>query len=296
MKKTLKKMKAMLRPLLLRKHGYDVYLEGLQKSAVIKEMNMTDKGTLCIVLSGHKYPVFARKYPHSDINVLEQVFIDKEYKPLVDYILDNFSEQQDLKIIDAGSNVGYFSLFVKEFFTTARIACIEPDKENMAVLTQNLQPFIDKQEVKTYRNGLAPASDVFLNIDNGFRGGKDWSFTVVESAVPTELKSITIYDVMKNNQWDELDILKMDIEGSERFIFGPGMDLSFLNVTKLIAIEIHDEFKIRHSIYKILRANHFLILNFEGTTLAINKKYIPADQVMGKGAGYTTSALGRVSI
>lgn len=79
---------------------------------------------------------------------------------------------------------------------------------------------------------------------------------------------------MTEHNWDIVDVLKIDIEGAERFVFESLETIMFLKFVKILIIEIHDEFNIRYFIYDQLRDNGFLIYNFGETTLAVNLKYI----------------------
>jgi hypothetical protein len=71
-----------------------------------------------------------------------------------------------------------------------------------------------------------------------------------------------------------IDILKIDIEGSEKQVFTQvGASLDFLRITRCLVIEIHDEFNCREDIYNILTANHFEISEAGEMTIAINKNF-----------------------
>ena len=69
-------------------------------------------------------------------------------------------------------------------------------------------------------------------------------------------------------------MLKIDIEGAERFIFDESVNLDYLDKIKIIVIEIHDEFDIREDIYKVLKNNNYLLIESGELTTAINKKFL----------------------
>ena len=102
----------------------------------------------------------------------------------------------------------------------------------------------------------------------------DWSLTVSESFTPTGLKSVSVQKIIDDRKWDFVDILKIDIEGGERFLFAKEADLSYLSKIKLMVLEIHDEFNIRKPINDILADHQFGILTFGETTIAFNKRLI----------------------
>jgi FkbM family methyltransferase len=222
----------------------------------------------------NKNRLFARLYPSSDLMVLKQVIIDKEYSAVVDYFKDNEAGHESLTIIDAGANVGYSTFYFKEHFPKAVIVCIEPDDKNETVLRRNLAPFIEDKTAFVYKHALMGEADKHMAINNDFRDGRDWSVSVSESETETGLKSITVGEIMQANGWDKLDILKIDIEGAERFIFQENIDLSFLSKVKVLALEIHDEYNIRPQVYSILRNYDFVITNFGETSFCFNKNFL----------------------
>ena len=85
-----------------------------------------------IKIPGIKAPLFLRK-DTTDVAMFDQVFL------LDDYKID-FSFEPKV-IIDAGANIGLFSILLKNRFPEAKIICIEPDKENCEVLKKNLSPY-----------------------------------------------------------------------------------------------------------------------------------------------------------
>ena len=74
--------------------------------------------------------------------------------------------------------------------------------------------------------------------------------------------------MMKQAGWESIDLLKIDIEGAERFILTDKKTSDFLEKVKILALEIHDEFNIRSAIYDVLRQHQFTITNHGETTIA----------------------------
>jgi FkbM family methyltransferase len=218
--------------------------------------------------------LYARLLPHSDTMVLEQVIIGEEYKAVTDYFKANLHNIDKLNIIDAGANVGYSSAFFLKEFPLAQVACVEPDEQNIGMLKKNLSAFIQKQQVSIYKNGLMSDGDRNIVTKKDFRDGKDWSVSVTETETESDLKSVTVEQIRQQMKWEYIDILKIDIEGAERFVFGQETDLSYLQFVKTIAIEIHDEFGIRQTIYEQFRKKGFVLFNFGETTFAVNKQFI----------------------
>lgn len=244
-------------------------------NTVLDSINESKNNTLEFNLKNGK-SLILREAPHSDRLVFEQVFIDLEYFPICDYIINNLIDSDAVKvnIIDAGANVGYTSLYFNSFFANAIIISIEPDKRNFQILSENIT--LNKVDNKIFplRMALLGRSDMNLITKSDFRDGKDWAITVEESNSETDLKSTSIPQIMHQFQMNEIDILKIDIEGAERYLFEKDCDLSYLGNVKTIIIEIHDEFNCRTHIYNTLKTNGFIIVNLGESTLALSTKYI----------------------
>ena len=56
------------------------------------------------------------------------------------------------------------------------------------------------------------------------------------------IEGMTINSLLELKKWDSVDIIKLDIEGAEKEVFSAN-DLSWLNKTRLLIIELHDRYK-----------------------------------------------------
>ena len=85
------------------------------------------------------------------------------------------------------------------------------------------------------------SKDAFLKIKQGEAG--NWGFVVneVSESSDYDIKAITIDQVLKQNNIDTIDILKLDIEGAERELFTKNYE-NWINKVNLIIIELHDRF------------------------------------------------------
>lgn len=205
----------------------------------------------------------------SDRLVFEQIFSLGEYAIVLSMLRYNNGSDSAV-IIDAGANVGYTSLFFCENLENPTIFAVEPSAENGAVFQKNTSAF---QNVKLYPNALSASDDESFSLDRSFRDGQDWSI-VTEPDASGEIQGISVSGIIRENNLNQVDLLKIDIEGAERFIFKAGVDLSFLDKVKIICLEIHDEFDIRNSICDLLRTHGFYLLESGETTIGIQKKFL----------------------
>ena len=79
-------------------------------------------------------------------------------------------------------------------------------------------------------------------------------------------------DILK---FEIIDVLKIDIEGSEKQLFSDEVSANaFLSKTKYIAIEIHDELDCRAQIDKCLTLNNFDYFLINGLTIGVNRNLV----------------------
>jgi FkbM family methyltransferase len=213
-----------------------------------------------------------RKYPSSDAQVLHQIWTEKEYETITERIKNSFSGKK-LRIVDAGANVGYASVFMhsrlREQYDLEFII-IEPSAENLAVLEKNFKAN-DMRHVHIEKAGLYNKS-CFLNLRSDFRDGKEWSLRVEESETETGLKAVEVLDILEKYRWENIDFVKIDIEGAERHLFENERYAGvFLSKTKLISIEVHEEFITVDKIRQTLSDNNFDCYSHGEITIGHNR-------------------------
>ncbi|WP_379691288.1 FkbM family methyltransferase [Flavobacterium paronense] len=211
-----------------------------------------------------------RKRTSSDLRIFELIFYYQEYKEVVATFKKYFSNDNALNIIDAGSNIGLASVYFSKHFQNSSLIAIEPDTANFNNLVFNLDNNGLQNSFKI-KGGLW-SSNTNLKIIADFRDKQDWSFRVEETVEESDVKAYSVQYLMKQYNFDTIDIFKIDIEGSEKEIFtNPKSDTSFLSITKCIVIEIHDEFDCREDIYKVLTNYNFEFHQHGELTVGINK-------------------------
>jgi FkbM family methyltransferase len=211
-----------------------------------------------------------RKFPCSDLNVFNQVFILQSYKWIIQQMLLFYSANATVKIIDAGANVGYSAIYFQAFFNQAEIVTIEPEKGNSLQLEKNFS--INNFHLKRMVKGALWNKQTLLEVTRDFRDNREAAFTVQETNSPYGIPGYSFNEILENENWKEADLLKLDIEGGERFLFDTVEKANqILQKIKFLAIEIHDEFNIRETIYAHLQRNGFDYVEFDDLTLAINK-------------------------
>ncbi len=119
-------------------------------------------------------------------------------------------------VIDAGANIGVYSLYISEF--AKKVYSIEPYTKSYDYLVQNIKEN-KRENIKPYKLALAGTSgDRFLNTSYDSKNPCGYSLLPVGDRVET-VKTKTIAQFMKVEKIDVVHILKTDIEGAEQEVF-----------------------------------------------------------------------------
>ena len=182
-----------------------------------------------ITMNGLAHPFTMRNNP-SDYATFMEVLVREEYT--VPFL---FSPQT---IIDAGGNIGLTAAFFANRFPAAAIVTIEPDKNNFEVLSKNVASY---KNITGLNKGIWTQTSFLNVIDTGH--GEN-SFIVEETTAPGKdsVEAIAINEIMQQQQWKTIDLLKIDIEGTEKNIFEKGFE-QWLSDTKVLFVETHDRMK-----------------------------------------------------
>lgn len=142
-------------------------------------------------------------------------------------------------VIDVGANVGYFSLFSLVRYPKAKVFSFEPMPMNFELLKKYRDENKNLDFNPTNRAMSGEKGHITLQYD-----ASD-SFTTSASIFDTSIGSdtlkvetVTLEDVINENQLEKIDLLKLDCEGSEYSILY-GASEAVLEKVKALTIETH---------------------------------------------------------
>lgn len=164
-----------------------------------------------------------------DTSIFSQIFIYEEL---------NFSLTSEPKtILDCGANIGLATLYFKFKYPGTRIISVEPESSNFEMLKKNTGPYTGIDLIK--KGIWNKTCDLYL-IDNG-EGHASFRVSEIDPQknVVGQIEAIGINEIFEKFNLDSIDLLKMDIEGSEYPCFNTE-NISWVNKTSCIAIEIHE--------------------------------------------------------
>jgi FkbM family methyltransferase len=136
-------------------------------------------------------------------------------------------------IIDAGANVGYSALRFKLDHPAARVVGLEPEPGNARQFQMNCRSYPD---IALEQAALWPTS-TRLRITNPSGGDNAYQVSEDERG---DILALTVTEVMERHGFPRVDVLKIDIEGSERALFSSNTE--WLDRVRMIVIETHDRF------------------------------------------------------
>lgn len=167
------------------------------------------------------------------IHGLNEIFLDRTYQFNTD--------KKNPLILDCGANIGLSVIFFKRLYPKARIIAFEADKDIVLTLESNLHNF-GFDDVEILPKAVWTANTVLSFKSDGAVGGQ----------ISTDTDGVVKIDAIRLKDYlsDEVDFLKIDIEGVEYEIL---MDCAekLCNV-KNIFIEYHSFLKNEQKLDEIL--------------------------------------------
>ena len=142
-------------------------------------------------------------------------------------------------IIDCGSNIGYSTLYFANTYPDAQIYAIEPEKINFKFLQYNTI-FYDNIHLI---NSAVWGKETSVRLEETELGERGYMTDETSDDDPNGIKTTTLGKLIYDNGINEIDLLKIDVVGAEKEIFGAeGVD-DWLSKVKVLSLVIHDELK-----------------------------------------------------
>ena len=159
----------------------------------------------------------------TDADVYGQVLVQEEYAAV--------AYDHAEVIVDCGANVGYTSAYFLSRFPQAQVVALEPFPANAEMCRRNLAPYGSRATVIEAAIWSYPT-----RLALHYSDGDDWAVQV-RPAQDGEYGEIEAID-LPSLGLKHIDILKIDIEGSETELFACDADRWLPHVSN-IAIELH---------------------------------------------------------
>jgi FkbM family methyltransferase len=165
---------------------------------------------------------------------------------------------EDRFIVDAGANIGAFSLYAARTAPRAKIIAIEPFPETRQKLerTVDTNKLADRVEIRDY--ALA-GCDSRRMMDLGTSDSPSQSRGMFPAGAQdgVAVEAVSLATLLHRENWSKVDLLKMDIEGSEHEVFANATDDTLRRFAR-ISLEYHPN-KPRAPLFSRLEAAGFYL-------------------------------------
>ena len=186
------------------------------------------------------------RFRHTDMYKYKQEINDFYHPVFVNYreffVYDRYQDfplGDCQRVIDAGASVGLFTRYMLNK-GAQEVISIECDDRSIAALTANFSRYPKVKIVPKAVSDSVGEMELFWKDDNPLVNTldpKSYEFsenTHNQKIVPTT----TLVNVIEEAGWDHIDLIKIDIEGSEYAVLDSTPDSVFLN-TKRVLLEYH---------------------------------------------------------
>jgi FkbM family methyltransferase len=161
----------------------------------------------------------------TDVGVLSDIFYKRLYK---------FEASNVQTVLDLGTNIGLATAYFSRRFPGATFACVEPSPANAAVIAKTVRD--NNLNVRIFQaaigltEGTAKlhlSSDPSANSLDPAHSSSDF----------IEVRLLPVSAILKEMRWDRINLMKIDIEGYEKTLFGANPE--WLSRVDTIVGEIH---------------------------------------------------------
>jgi FkbM family methyltransferase len=178
-------------------------------------------GNISIVKKTKLYCISHFKENYAEIQG-HKMYLDSLFAPIsvtgiwepvqTEYIKNNVKEGQ--VVIDLGAHIGYFTLIFAELVgIKGKVFAFEPNPTNYSLLKKNvsINNFLNVTTTQKAVSDETKKLELFLSENNT---GDNRIFDANDHKKSIEIESISLIDFFKNYN-DQIDFIKMDIQGSE---------------------------------------------------------------------------------
>ena len=194
----------------------------LMENSIAKSINIDKDGVVVEI----KYTDIKLHMIYGDIGIIPSVILALGYyeELLWKKVLSLLDKPKI--IVDAGANIGYFSLFFNHYFPDAKIYAFEPIpntyqyfKKNIeinncqSITTYNLGLFNEKKEIDMYYNMEGSGSSSLVDLLN------------TKDTKNKKCKITTLDNFYEENDIRGCNLIKCDVEGAEKFVIEGGINV-----------------------------------------------------------------------
>ena len=175
-------------------------------------------------------------YRDEDLPIVKSILEENEYN------LSFIPDFNPKVIFDLGAHIGTASVYFANTYPNTQIYAVEPEINNFKMLTYNT---VFHDNIQRIRAGIWNKQSKLKAVNHGF-GLAGFMMEEVDDLIYEGndiVDSVTIKQLLELANCDIIDVLKIDIEGSEKELFNGINTDEWLSKVRVLIIELHDRMK-----------------------------------------------------
>jgi len=162
-------------------------------------------------------------------DILQEIYLQKIYYPYL-------SGKKDAVIFDIGLNIGLFSLYASKYAST--VYAFEPSADIFKIAKQNIEEN-GMTNVKLFQKAIAPKDGKATFYHSTNETMFSLNPAVNDNKEKEEVETIRLDTFVKQEKIEHIDLIKMDIEGTESEIFTSESFKNIVPITDCMVYEWH---------------------------------------------------------
>jgi FkbM family methyltransferase len=208
---------------------------------ILRDRNDASEVSFELRAGGQRFPVTMRR---SDVFTLSEIFYDEEYA-----IYTRLQERP--LVLDCGANVGLSGIWFLSRWPGARVHAFEPEPANFRFLSKNLGSRGDSVVNQAAVGREQGTVELHVAEHGAMHSVKDRS----AGARTIDVPCVNLADYLRGKRIDRVDLLKLDVEGSELDVVeGLG---SLIDDVGVIVGELHERMVDEAKFYRYVESKGF---------------------------------------
>jgi FkbM family methyltransferase len=202
-------------------------------------------------------------------HIQQQLFWYGDYEKELGLVVKKILKANDV-FFDIGANIGYFSLFAANHSPSAKIISFEPANEIFQKLSENIS-INNIKNITTVNAAVGEINeekDLFLSAPDNM-GMSSFRKPENYSGKQEKVNVVAIDDWFKTSGLTKIDLIKLDIEGSELAAL-KGMRSVLEEQRPVLIVEINPETLLLFGLKPLDICNYLNQLNFDGFLISEN--------------------------